>query len=168
MHGAPRVTQLFLACCFFALTACALGNQDSTRLAAYFQSTEGQAKWKNHDAELAQAAQVAEASYRQAHTVEALQTYETSARAYLDHGFLFYNTLYASSIEPPKGIRTSLEDRTLKLLEIADEYLKHGASDIIAVGIAREVIHKYSVGRMDRAQRRAEAILSQYRYQRNY
>jgi hypothetical protein len=40
--------------------------------------------------------------------------------------------------------------------------------DVVAVDIARTVIHKYSVGRMDRAQRRAEGILMQYRYQRNY
>lgn len=42
------------------------------------------------------------------------------------------------------------------------------ARDIIAVGIAREVIHKYNVERIDRAQRLAEGILMQYRYQRNY
>jgi hypothetical protein len=56
----------------------------------------------------------------------------------------------------------------MELMDIADEYLKLGASDIIAVGIARDVIHKYSVERMDRAQQRAESILMQYRYRRNY
>ena len=53
-------------------------------------------------------------------------------------------------------------------MDVADEYLKQG-SEIIAVAIAREVIRKYGdLREMDRAQWRAEGILLQYRYQRNY
>ncbi len=160
--------RLFLVGVIWTMTACAMGNQESARLAAYFQSPDGQAEWKQHDEELKAAAKAAEAGYRQAPTMETLQVYEQGVRAYLDHGFLLYHALIASAIEPPKGFRSSLEDRALELMDIADEYLKLNASDILAVGIAREVIHKYGVGRMDRAQRRAEGIMSKYRYQRNY
>jgi len=44
---------------------------------------------------------------------------------------------------------------------------KEGSTPV-AVGIARDVILKYNVGRMDRAQHRAEGILMEYRYERNY
>lgn len=153
---------------FWAMTACALGDQSSGRLAAYFQSPEGSAEWKKSEAELAHAADAAAQAYHRAQTVETLQAYETALRAYLDHGFLLYRVLYASDAPFPKGFRRSLEDRTLELMNIADDYLKMGVSDVVAVEIARAVIHKYTVDRMDLAQSRAEGIMMKYRYQRNY
>lgn len=159
---------MWLAASIWAATACTLGDQNSGRLAAYFQSPEGSAEWKRNEAQLAQAASAAAETYRRVRTLDALNAYELAVRAYLDHGFLLYRALDASSFDFPKGFRRSLEDRALELMDIADDYLKLGASDIIAVGIARDVIHKYTVQRNDRAQQRAEAILLQYRYQRNY
>lgn len=163
-----RAIQLFLLSSFWALTACTMGGQSTGQLAAYLQSPQGSAEWKSDEHRLAQSADAAAAEYRRVRTLDALPPYETAVRAYLDHGFILYRVLDATSSDFPKGFRTSLEDRAMELMDIADEYLKLGASDIIAVGIARDVIHKYSVERMDRAQQRAESILMQYRYRRNY
>jgi hypothetical protein len=163
-----RAILLLLLSSFGALTACALGDQSTGQLAAYLQSPQGSAEWKSNEQRLAREADAAAAEYRRVRTLDALNPYETAVRAYLDHGFILYRVLDATSSDFPKGFRSSLEDRAVELMDIADEYLKLGVSDIIAVGIARDVIHKYSVERMDRAQRRAEGILMQYRYQRNY
>lgn len=168
MSLSQRAIHLLLLISLWAMTACALGDPSTGPLGLYLQSPQGSAEWKNTEQQLAQAADAAATEYRRAKTLDALATYETAVRACLDHGFLLYRVLDASSSEFPKGFRRSLEDRASELMDIADEYLKLGASDVIAVGIAREVIHKYNVERMDRAQRRAEGILMQYRYQRNY
>lgn len=168
MHIGWRAIQWFLVSSFWAISACVPGDQSPGRLATYFQSPEGSVEWKASDAQLAQAADAAAKEYRRIQTIEVLNTYEIAVRAYLDHGFLLYRALDASSFDFPKGFRRSLEDRALELMDIADEYLKLGASDIIAVSIARDVIHKYTVRRNDRAQQRAENMLLQYRYQRNY
>jgi hypothetical protein len=168
MRLSHSAIQLFLLSSCWTLTACTLGDESTGRLAAYLQSPQGSAEWKSDEQRLAREADAAAAEYRRVRTLDALNPYETAVRAYLDHGFILYRVLDATSSDFPKGFRSSLEDRALELMDIADEYLKLGASDIIAVGIARDVIHKYSVERMDRAQRRAEGILMQYRYQRNY
>lgn len=158
---------VILVGCIWAMAACTLGNQSSGQLAVYFQSPEGFAEWKITEVQLAATAEVAAKDYRSAQTMDTLKAYEKAVDAYLDHGFLLYKAFYNSSIDFPKGLRRSLEERALELMDIADEYLKLGGSNILAVAIAREVIHKYSVDRMDRAQHRAEGILLQYRYQRN-
>ena len=88
--------------------------------------------------------------------------------AYLNHGFTLYRAYEAADIDFPPTLIRSLERRTNEFMDVADEYLKQG-SEIIAVAIAREVIRKYGdLREMDRAQWRAEGILLQYRYQRNY
>lgn len=131
-------------------------------------SAEGSANWTQHGEELAQTADAAGAEYRRLQTVAALRTYEVAVRTYLDYGFARYRAIDASSTEFPSGFRRSLEHRTSELMDIADEYLKQGISDIVAVEIARAVVNEYNVGRMDHAQRRAEAMLDERRYQRNY
>jgi hypothetical protein len=168
MSLCQRAIQLFVLASLWATAACALGEQSTGPLADYLQSPQGSAEWKSTEQQLAQAADAAATEYRRIKTLDALRPYETAVRACLDHGFLLYRVLDASSSDFPKGFRSSLEDRASELMDIADEYLKLGANDVIAVGIARDVIHKYNVERMDRAQRRAEGILMQYRYQRNY
>lgn len=164
----PYVLLVLIVALFCALSACALGQEGSGRLATYFESPEGSAEWKQTEAKLALEVETAGKEYRRKNTMDALQAYDKAVHASLDHGFLLYRVLGTSNAQFPTGFRRSLEGRALELMNIADEYLKLGANDIIAVGIAREVIHKYSVDRMDRAQRRAEDILWQYRYQRNY
>lgn len=163
-----RCLLLLLVTACWAITACGLTGPSSGELAMYYQSPEGSAEWKKDEKRFANTAKTAADEFQRAKTVEALTAYEKAVRDYLDHGFLLYRVLDASDSPFPKGFRTSLEDRALELMDIADEYLKMGVSDVVAVDIARTVIHKYSVGRMDRAQRRAEGILMQYRYQRNY
>ncbi len=171
MRRCRHAISMFLLGSFWAMTACMLGDLSSGHLATYVQSPEGAAEWKRSEEQLARAA--AAKAYRRVQTIDALQAYEIAARAYLDHSFLLYRALDASSSEFPKGFRRflerrALESRALELMAIADEYLKRGVSDILAVDIARAVIHKYSVGRMDRAQLRAEGILLHYRYQGDY
>jgi len=163
-----RIRCLLLVTACWAITACGLTGPSSGELAMYYQSPEGSAEWKKDEERFADTAKTAANEFQRAKTVEALTAYEKAVRDYLDHGFLLYRVLDASDSPFPKGFRTSLEIRALELMDIADEYLKLGVSDVVAVDIARTVIHKYSVGRMDRAQRRAEGILMQYRYQRNY
>jgi len=166
--ASTRIPCLMLVTACWALTACGLTGPSSGELAAYYQSPEGSAEWKKDEERFADTAKTTADEFHKAKTVEALTAYEKAVRDYLDHGFLLYRVLDTSDSPFPKGFRTSLEDRALELMDIADEYLKMGVSDVVAVDIARTVIHKYSVGRMDRAQRRAEGILMQYRYQRNY
>lgn len=168
MSLCQRASEWLLVASLGAITACALGDPSAGPLGAYLQSPQGSAEWKNTEQQLAQAAAAAATEYRRAKTLDALAIYEKAVRACLDHGFLLYRVLDASSSGFPTGFRRSLEDRASELMDIADEYLKLGASDIIAVAIARDVIHEYNVERMDRAQRRAEGILMQYRYGRNY
>jgi len=106
--------------------------------------------------------------YRGSHTMEDLQEYEKALWAYLNHGFTLYRAYEAADFDFPPILIRSLERRTNEFMDVADEYLKQG-SEIIAVTIAREVIRKYGdLREMDRAQWRAEGILLQYRYQRNY
>jgi hypothetical protein len=50
----------------------------------------------------------------------------------------------------------------MELMDVADGNIKEGSTPV-AVGIAREVMLKYNVGMMDRAQHRAEGILMEYR-----
>ncbi len=136
--------------------------------APYDLSPEGTAKWQQRELELARAADAAGAEYRRAQTLAALKTYEAALRLYLDHGFARYRAIDAASGEFPTGFRRSLEHRTAELMDIADEYLKQGVSDVVAVEVARAVINEYNLGRMDHAQRRAEALLMEHRYERNY
>ncbi len=98
--------------------------------------------------------------------MEALRAYEKAIREYLDHGFTLYHAFRDSPYDLPQGFRRSLEHRTMELMDVADGYLKEGSIPV-AVGISREVILKYNVGIMDRAQHRAEGILLEYRYRRN-
>jgi len=169
MTPAPsQLSRLFLLLLCSVIAACGLAGPSAGQLAAYYQSPEGSAEWKKEEERLAEGAAAAAEQYHRGKTVEALTAYEKALRDYLDHGFLLYRVLDTTDSGFPKGFRTSLEARALELMDVADEYLKLGVSDVVAVDIARTVIHKYSVDRMDRAQRRAEGILMQYRYQRNY
>lgn len=106
--------------------------------------------------------------YRSSHTIEDLPEYDKALQECLDHGFTLHKVYEAADFDCPPILVRSLERRTNEFMDVADEYLKQG-SEIIAVAIAREVILKYGdLKDMDRAQMRAEGILLQYRYQRNY
>ena len=152
---------------FVAIIACTSSREDYAKLAEHLHSPDGFADWQSTEAQLATSTESARTEYNRVHTMESLQVYEKAIREYLDHGFVLYHALRSSSYDLPRGLRQSLEHRTMEFMDVADGYLKEGSTPV-AVGIAREVILKYNVGRMDRAQHRAEGILMEYRYQRNY
>jgi hypothetical protein len=152
---------------FMAIIACTSTSQNYAKLAEHLHSPEGFANWQSTEAQLAIATESARTEYNRVHTMESLRVYENAIREYLDHGFVLYHALSNSSYDLPRGLRQSLELRTMELMDVAEGYLKEGSTPV-AVGIARDVILKYNVGRMDRAQHRAEGILMEYRYERNY
>ena len=148
--------------------ACTLFADKYGPLAEHLHSPEGFSEWKQNEQVLRQAADAAIARYRQEESMETLRVSETAMREYLDHGFLLLRAYKAADFVLPPGLEDSLSERTDRFMDVADGYLKQG-SEIVAVSIAREVVLKYSdLERMDRAQRRAEALLMKYRYQRNY
>jgi hypothetical protein len=148
--------------------ACGLFQVNYVEQAKYLHSSEGFEEWKKGEKELRDAAEVATENYRREGSMKALGAYDRAVHEYLDHGFALLRAYKAATFTLPPGLEASLEQRTNQLMDVADEYLKQG-SEIVAVALSREVIHNYSdVERMDRAQRRAEGILFQYRYQRNY
>ena len=82
---------------------------------------------------------------------------ESAVRNYLDHGFVLFRAYTAANFELPPGLEDSLSRRTDQFMDVADEYLKQ-RSEVVAVSIARAIIHEYSgPGGMDRGQRRAGA-----------
>ncbi|MBU6481093.1 MAG: hypothetical protein KGS09_11185 [Nitrospirae bacterium] len=149
-----------------AISACAFNSPNYEKLAEYLHSPEGFAQWQQMEGQLAKVAESAATEYNRTHTMEALRSYETAIREYLDHGFLLYHAFSDSPYDLPKGLRRSLERRTAELMDVADGYLKEHSIPI-AVGIAREVILKYNAGVMDHPQHRAEGIMLEYRYRRN-
>jgi hypothetical protein len=152
---------------FLAIIACTSTPQNYAKLAEHLHSPEGFADWQSTEAQLDTATESARTEYNHVHTMEALRVYEKAIREYLDHGFVLYHALRNSSYDLPRGLRQSLEHRTMEFMDVADGYIKEGSTPV-AVGIAREVMLKYNVGLMDRAQHRAEGILMEYRYERNY
>jgi hypothetical protein len=150
-----------------AIIACTSTPQNYVKLAEHLHSPEGFADWQSTEAHLATATESARTEYNRVHTMEALRVYEKAIEEYLDHGFVLYHALRNSSYDLPRGLRRSLEHRTMELMDVADGYIKEGSTPV-AVEIAREVILKYNVGMMDRAQHRAEGVMMEYQYERNY
>ncbi|WP_447972205.1 hypothetical protein [Nitrospira sp. Kam-Ns4a] len=126
------------------------------------------AQWQAGDAVLKDGLRTAHDRYRRDASIEALQGYETAVRQYLDHGFTLYRSYKAAKLDPPDDLLPSLEQRTALLMDVADEYIKHG-SLAVGEGIAEELVHNYSdLPVMTPAQRRAEAVLLRYRYRQDY
>src|SRR5437868_7122933 len=87
MRPCRRAVHLFLLGSVWVMAACTMGDQNSGRLATYFQTPEGSAEWKRSEEQLARAADGAAEEHRRLHTIDSLKAYETAVQAYLDHGF---------------------------------------------------------------------------------
>lgn len=137
-------------------------------LAEYLHSEQGFTEWKRGEAELKKVVVTAAAQYKLDDSIASLQQYEKAVRDYLDHGYILYRAYEATSYDPPPDLQASLERRTNELMDVAEAYIKQG-SIRMGVGIAREVVLKYpALQEMDRAQHRAEGMLLEYYYRRNY
>jgi hypothetical protein len=130
------------------------------------QTAEGRTEWEQQEPSMLVTLRTAVERYKREHSLDALQDYEKTVRAYVDHGFILYRGYQAAKLQPPSELATSLEKRTALLMDVADEYIKQG-SQAVAEGIASDVIHDYSdLPVMGPSQRRAERLLQRYRYRK--
>lgn len=167
----PRCAQMgwrvIVVCVFATLMSCGTplmphSSTDDLRTA------EGLAQWEKEERAMQEAMQTARDRYERDPSLDVLQDYEKSVRAYLDHGFLLYRHYRATRLEPPAGLIPSLEVRTGSLMDVADQYIHHG-SLAMGEGIASDVVHDYSdLPALAPAQRRAEAMLLHHRYRQDY
>lgn len=149
------------------LQACA-GGQHNGLAAEALLTPEGFATWEREEAALKGNMLAAKESYKQAGSLDALKGYEGAVREYLDHGFALYRAYQDVHRPFPPDLVSSLEQRTNLLMDVADEYVKHG-STAVGESIASEVVRNYSdLPVMAPAQRRAEALLLRYRYRQDY
>ena len=131
-------------------------------------SPAGFLQWQQNEILLKKSVQDHLRSYQREQSLEVLQEYEGAVRAYLDHGFELYRAYEKTHKPLPSDLIPSLESRTDLLMDVADEYIKHG-SLALGEGIADDMVHDYSdLPAMARAQRRAEALLMRYRYRQDY
>jgi hypothetical protein len=129
---------------------------------------EGLSAWEIEDARLRDAFVAASGQYRQTGALEDLRAYEKTVQQYLDHGFTLYRTYHSAHRPIPDNLQSSLQARTGYLMDVADEYLKHG-SLAMGVGLAAEIVKDYSdLPVMAPAQRRAHHVLDEYRNRQDY
>ncbi len=129
-------------------------------------TAEGTARWQQEDTALRDALHAVTEHYWQEQdpSIEVLQDYEKAVRAYLDHGFRRYQAYLSAKHAAPPELLSSLEQRAQRLMDIAEEYIRHGSLPM-GEGLASEVLHTYSdLPTMGPAQHRAEALLREYRY----
>lgn len=132
------------------------------------RTPEGLAQWQRGEAALQGTVQAKQQHYQQDTSLEVLKGYETAVREYLDHGFDLYRSYRTANVGLPADLVPSLERRTNLLMDVAEEYIKHG-SLAVGEGIAADVVHNYAdLPAMAPAQRRAEAVLMRYRYRQDY
>jgi hypothetical protein len=130
------------------------------------QTAEGRTEWEQQEPSMLVTLQTAAERYKREHSLDALQDYEKTVRAYVDHGFILYRGYRAANLQPPSEFTASLEKRTGLLMDVADEYIKQG-SQAVAEGIASDVILEYSdLPVMGPSQRRADRLLQRYRYRK--
>lgn len=143
-------------------------NGSYAHLAPYLHSYEGFQEWQRGEEGLQKQVHSAAGHYQQTHAIQDLAAYEEAVREYLNHGMTLYRAYTAVGYRLPKGLLPSLDQRTNRLMDLADEYLRQGSTPV-AVGIAREVIISYGDLRvMNRAQHRAEDLLIEYSYRTDY
>ncbi len=152
----------------FAAGGCVYGPSKDVAAEA-LRTPEGLAQWQRGDVALQGTVQAKQQDYQQATSLEVLKGYEAAVREYLDHGFELYRSYRtANNVGLPADLVPSLERRTGLLMDVADEYIKHG-SLAVGEGIAADVVHNYAdLPVMAPAQRRAEAVLMRYRYRQDY
>ena len=130
------------------------------------QTAEGRTEWEQQEPGMLVSLRTVAERYKREQSLDVLQDYEKTVRAYVDHGFILYRGYQAAKLQPPSELVASLEKRTALLMDIADEYIKQG-SQAVAEGIASDVVHDYSdLPVMGPSQRRAERLLQRYRYRK--
>ncbi|TAJ07324.1 MAG: hypothetical protein EPO61_15315 [Nitrospirae bacterium] len=156
-----------LACALWGIAACSTGPMSGPH-AERLRTPEGLAEWNQQELSLRGEVRATADQYGRAKSLDALQSYEKSVRAFLDHGFALYRAYRAARLDPPPDLIPSLEQRTAWLMDVAEEYIKLG-SVAMGEGIAADVVHDYSdLPVLAPAQRRAEAVLMRYRYRQDY
>lgn len=167
MMRTPLVGSMVCTIMGLMLQACA-GGQHNGIVTEALLTPEGFAAWEREEEALNRNVLAAKESYKRVGSLDVLKSYEGAAREYLNHGFALYRTYQDTRRPLPPEFLPSLERRTDTLMDVADEYIKHGS---IAVGesIASDVVRNYSdLPVMAPAQRRAEAVLLRYRYRQDY
>ena len=164
MKTAIHSATLVLASLLCSTTACTILSTTSDLQPI----AERRGEWERQEAALIMQIEQAQARYREDSTLEFLRGYEAAIRDYLDRGFALYRAYLAEHREPPGTLIASLDKRTSVLMDVADEYIKHG-SLAVGEGIAADIVHEYSdLPQLSVAQRRAEAVLLRYRYRQDY
>jgi hypothetical protein len=164
-----RHVQAAVLCLAALTTTISCGpNGSYAHLAPYLHSQGGFQAWQRGEGDLQKQVNSAADHYQQTHALQDLQVYEEAVRKYLNHGMTLYRVYTAVGYRLPKGLLPSLDRRTNKLMDLANEYLRQGSTPV-AVSIAREMIINYGdLNVMNRAQLRAEDVLIKYSYQTDY
>ena len=164
----PRLAGgMVLASVILMMVSCVHDGANDTN-ATMLRTPEGLARWQHEDGIMQSRVQLKQKQYQQDMSLEQLKGYEITVREYLDHGFDLYRSYRSAKLVLPAELVPSLEKRTGLLMDVADEYIKHG-SLAVGEGIAADVVHDYAdLPTMAPAQRRAEAVLMRYRYRQDY
>lgn len=164
-----RTLGLSLICAGAALmTGGCIQSQSKDVAAEELRTPEGLSNWHRAESVMKSNVQVKQQQYLHDASLELLRGYEAAVREYLEHGFALYREFRTSNVALPADLVQSLEHRTGLLMDVADEYIKHG-SLAVGEGIAADVVHNYAdLPAMAPAQRRAEAVLMRYRYRQDY
>jgi hypothetical protein len=135
----------------------------------YVRTPEGYAEWKTQSGQLNQTMLAARDRYVREDSLDALKTYEQSVRDSLDHGFVLYRSIHAdsSSREILDTLVPYLDRVSNVLMDVAEEYVKH-RSTAMGNEIANEIITSYTDLPLLSAQQRANTLLFQNRYRRDF
>ena len=135
----------------------------------YVRTPEGYAEWKTQSGQLNQTMQAARDRYVREDSLDALKTYEQSVRDSLDHGFVLYRSIHAdsSSREILDTLVPYLDRVSNTLMDVAEEYVKH-RSTAMGNEIANEIMTSYTDLPLLSAQQRANTLLFQNRYRRDF
>lgn len=150
--------------------ACAADPRRASALSEeYVRTPEGYAEWKTQDDALNQAMQAAQNQYVQAASLNTLKTYEQSVRDSLDHGFVLYRAIQGDSSARKilDALVPYLDSVSNRLMDVAEEYVKH-RSTAMGNAIANEIITSYTDLPLLSAQQRANTLLFQNRYRRDF
>lgn len=150
--------------------SCATGDHQMPQ--EELRTPPGYATWKQQFEALDQQVTATGDRYAQEHSIEALRAYELAVRAYLDHGFALYRAYFdqrhtVAGSEIIAMIRPYLETTANRLMDVAEEYVKH-QSVATANAIATEIINRYTDLPLTGVQQRAETLLFQHRYRRDF
>lgn len=169
--GAPVL--LAVAVVFGGPGACATGLADRSAVQEQrLRTPEGYAEWKRRFETLDRDMVAAREHYLRENSMAALHGYELAVREPLDHGFELYRA-YAHDRNNPasKEILTIivpyLDQVSNRLMDVAEEYVKHRSTSN-GTAIASEIVNRHTDLPLLSAQRRAETLLFNHRYRRDF